>query len=82
MNQTRTRDDSDQGTRFTENLLFTQIGYQLNKHASIWLGYVHDWIAPLNRNYQPRIQVNQKIALHINKKNMGRLFLSFYFCNK
>ncbi|SHE21994.1 DUF2490 domain-containing protein [methanotrophic endosymbiont of Bathymodiolus puteoserpentis (Logatchev)] len=49
MNQTRTRDDSDQGTRFTENLLFTQIGYQLNKHASIWLGYVHDWIAPLNK---------------------------------
>jgi hypothetical protein len=25
------------------------IYYQLNKHASIWLGYVHDWIAPLNK---------------------------------
>ncbi|MDT8426687.1 MAG: DUF2490 domain-containing protein [Methyloprofundus sp.] len=49
MNQTRTRDDSDQGSRFTENLLMSQVGYQLNEHASIWLGYAHDWIAPLNK---------------------------------
>lgn len=47
MNQTRTRDDSPSGQRFTENLLFSQIGYQMNNNASFWLGYVHDWISPL-----------------------------------
>ncbi|MDD5272692.1 MAG: DUF2490 domain-containing protein [Methylovulum sp.] len=53
MNQTRTRDDSPQGTRESENLLFSQIGYQLNDNASLWLGYVHDWINPLDKpSYQ------------------------------
>ncbi|MGZ5077420.1 MAG: DUF2490 domain-containing protein, partial [Methylobacter sp.] len=46
MNQTRTRDDSPKGQRFTENLLFGQVGYQMNNNASFWLGYVHDWISP------------------------------------
>lgn len=49
MNQTRTRDDSSKGSRFTENLLFSQVGYQLNSNASFWVGYVHNWISPLNR---------------------------------
>lgn len=53
MNQSRTREDSPHGSRFTENLLFSQIGYQLNKNASLWLGYTHDWIHPLNKaSYQ------------------------------
>ncbi len=53
MNQTRTRDDSPSGQRFTENLLFGQLGYQLNTHASLWVGYVHDWISPLDKlSYQ------------------------------
>jgi len=47
-NQTRTRDDAGNDTRFTENILFSQVGYQINEHASIWLGYVHDWLEPLN----------------------------------
>lgn len=49
MNQSRTREDSPQGSRFTENLLFSQVGYQMNQNASFWLGYVHDWIHPLNK---------------------------------
>jgi Protein of unknown function (DUF2490) len=44
MNQTRTRDDTPKGMRFTEDLIFSQFGYQLNSNASIWLGYTHDWI--------------------------------------
>jgi hypothetical protein len=49
MNQTRTRDDSSNGSRFTENLLFSQVGYQINGNASFWVGYVHNWISPLNK---------------------------------
>ncbi|MGR9000089.1 MAG: DUF2490 domain-containing protein [Gammaproteobacteria bacterium] len=49
MNQSRTRDDSPQGSRFSENLLFSQVGYQMNTNASLWVGYVHDWIHPLNK---------------------------------
>lgn len=53
MNQTRTREDSPQGSRVTENLLFAQAGYQMTENASFWLGYVHDWIHPLDRaSYQ------------------------------
>lgn len=53
MNQARTREDSPQGSRFTENVLFGQLGYQLNDNASFWAGYVHDWIHPLNKaSYQ------------------------------
>ncbi len=50
MNQTRTREDSPAGSRFTENLLFSQVGYQFNKNMSAWLGYTHDWIKPLNHS--------------------------------
>ena len=50
MNQSRTRNDSAKGSRLTENLLFSQIGYQINKNASVWIGYTHDWIRPLNNN--------------------------------
>ena len=51
--QTRTRDDSSQGSRVNENLLFGQLGYQLNSNASLWIGYLHDWIAPLGKpSYQ------------------------------
>ncbi|MGR8933055.1 MAG: DUF2490 domain-containing protein [Gammaproteobacteria bacterium] len=53
MDQSRTREDSPSGSRYTENLLFSQAGYQLNKNASFWLGYTHDWIHPLNKpNFQ------------------------------
>ncbi|MGR8930199.1 MAG: DUF2490 domain-containing protein [Gammaproteobacteria bacterium] len=49
LEQARTRDDNSGGMRFSENLLFGQIGYSLNSNASIWLGYMHDWIHPLNK---------------------------------
>jgi hypothetical protein len=53
MNQFRTRDDSPQGTRLSENLLFAQMGYQVTSNASLWAGYVHDWINPLGKpSYQ------------------------------
>ncbi len=48
MNQSRTRDDSNKGSRLNENLLMGQVGYRLSRNASIWLGYAHDWIHPLN----------------------------------
>lgn len=49
MNQTRTRDDSSKGSRFFQDLLFGQLGYQLNSNASVWLGYAHTWTSPLNK---------------------------------
>jgi hypothetical protein len=53
MDQSRTREDSPMGSRYSENLLFSQVGYQLNDNASFWLGYTHDWIHPLDKpNYQ------------------------------
>jgi hypothetical protein len=50
MNQTRTRDDSPSGSRYFQNLLFGQFGYQLNNNASVWLGYAHTWTSPLNKS--------------------------------
>jgi hypothetical protein len=47
-NQSRTRDDSVRGSRLSENLLMGQIGYSLNQHASVWVGYAHDWLHPLH----------------------------------
>ena len=47
-NQSRTRDDSAKGSRLSEVLLMGQIGYSLNEHASVWLGYAHDWLHPLH----------------------------------
>ena len=49
LEQARTRDDSSDGMRFSENLLFGQIGYSINKNASVWLGYTHDWLHPLDK---------------------------------
>ncbi|AMK77041.1 MULTISPECIES: DUF2490 domain-containing protein [Methylomonas] len=49
LEQTRQRDDSSNGFRFSENLLFGQLGYSINQNASVWVGYVHDWIHPLDK---------------------------------
>lgn len=49
MDQARSRDDNPGGNRFSENLLFAQLGYDLTKNAGIWVGYVHDWIHPLDK---------------------------------
>ena len=68
LNQTRSRDDSRNETRFTENILFSQVGYQLNEHASIWLGYVHDWIEPLN---QPSFQESRPYQDFVWKYNIS-----------
>ena len=56
LDQGRMRDDSRNGFRFSEHLLFAQLGYSINEHASVWLGYVHDWIHPLD-----------KLAFHENR---------------
>ncbi|MGR9072682.1 MAG: DUF2490 domain-containing protein [Gammaproteobacteria bacterium] len=49
MEQVRTRDDSPKGTRFSENLIWAQLGYDLNDYASVWVGYTHDWIDRLDK---------------------------------
>lgn len=49
LDQARTRDDNPDGMRLSENLLFGQLGYAINPNASVWLGYVHDWIHPLDK---------------------------------
>jgi hypothetical protein len=49
MNQTRTRGEHTNDSKFTENLLFGQIGYDVNKNLSVWLGYTHEWGDPLNK---------------------------------
>ncbi len=68
MNQSRTRDDSPDGSRFTENLLFSQVGYQLNGNASLWLGYVHDWLHPLNN---PAFQESRPYVDFVWKQPLG-----------
>ena len=58
MDQSRTREDSSAGMRYTENLLFGQVGYQVTDKAQVALGYVHDWVhtglgtAPSTFSYQ------------------------------
>lgn len=76
MNQMHARDDSAQGTRFSENLLFGQVDYQVTSTTSVWAGYVHNWIYPLkkpscqeSRPYQDLVW-NQ--ALGANFKLMSR----------
>lgn len=64
MNQTRTREDSPKGSRFTENLLFGQIGYRLTDDISLWLGYVNDWIDPLNKPSYQESRPYQDLAWH------------------
>jgi len=49
-NQARTRDDSAKNSRLSENLLFAQVGYQVNPNVSFWLGYAHEWLHPLNKS--------------------------------
>ncbi|MCK9608249.1 MAG: DUF2490 domain-containing protein [Methylomonas sp.] len=49
MNQARTQDDNPGGNRFSENLLFAQVGYDVTKNASFWVGYTHDWLHPLDK---------------------------------
>lgn len=68
MNQARTRDDSAKGSRFSENLLFSQINYQLNEHASVGLGYVHDWISHLNK---PIVNENRAYQDFFWKQQVG-----------
>jgi len=68
MNQTRTRDDSTKGSRFTENILFSQVGYKFNQHASLWLGYAHDWINPLDK---PSLEENRAYQDFIWKQSFG-----------
>lgn len=50
MNQTRTRDDSPKGSRFFQDLLFGQVGYQVNNNVSLWIGYAHTWTSPLTKS--------------------------------
>ncbi|MDD2738456.1 MAG: DUF2490 domain-containing protein [Methylomonas lenta] len=49
LEQARTRGDSSDGQRLSENLLFGQVGYAINQNASVWVGYMHDWIHPLDK---------------------------------
>lgn len=46
MSQTRL---GNKHKELTEYLLFAQVGYQLNDSLSLWLGYTHDWLTPLNK---------------------------------
>ena len=48
INETRTRDDSSKGSRFYQDRLSGQVGYQINNNASLWLGYAHLWTSPLD----------------------------------
>ena len=49
MDQSRTREDSPSGSGYSENLLFSQVGHQLNDNVSLALGCIHDWIHPLDK---------------------------------
>ena len=49
MDQSCTPDDSPSESGYSENLLFSQAGYQLNDNASFALGYIHDWIHLLDK---------------------------------
>jgi hypothetical protein len=46
MSQTRL---GNKHKELTEYLLFAQVGYQLSDSLSVWLGYTHDWLTPLNK---------------------------------
>jgi len=68
MNQARTRDDSASGSHLSENLLFVQSGYQLNKHIALEIGYVHDWIHPLHKQAFQESRVYEDLVW---KQNLG-----------
>jgi hypothetical protein len=51
LDQARFKDDSrQQGMRFSEDLLYVQIGYDLDNRCRIGLGYVHEWAQPLGKH--------------------------------
>ena len=70
LNQGRTRDDNPGGMRFSENLLFGQLGYAINQNASVWLGYTHDWIHPLD---SPAFQESRPYQDFVWKSKFGDL---------
>ncbi len=43
IDQTRLRDDNPEAWRLNEDQFYSQLGYTINSHTSVWLGYVHDW---------------------------------------
>lgn len=42
-NQSRLRDDDGGAWRFSQNLLYSQLGYSITDRVCVWLGYVHAW---------------------------------------
>ena len=65
MDQVRTRDDSPAGTRFSENLVWAQLGYDISEYASVWLGYTHAWIDPLDKPSAQESRPYQDLLLNI-----------------
>ncbi len=65
MDQVRTRDDSSKGSRFSENLLWLQSGYQINDYASIWLGYTHNWIELLDNSSLQESRPYQDLLINV-----------------
>lgn len=66
MDQARTRDDNPDGHRFTENLLFAQLGYSITPNLSIWAGYTHDWIHPLGKSAYQESRPYQDLVWNSN----------------
>lgn len=48
--QVVTVNDSPKGERLGEVVNWGQLGYQLNTHALVWLGYFHETIRPLTKS--------------------------------
>ena len=70
LEQTRTRDDSSKGMRFSEDLLYGQVGYSINPNASVWLGYAHIWNHPLDK---AAFQENRAYEDFLWKSSFGEL---------
>lgn len=62
--QALTRDDSETGTRLSENQLSGQIGQQINSNAAIWIGYLHNWSYPLNSHGLHENRTYQDLVLN------------------
>ncbi|MGR8980593.1 MAG: DUF2490 domain-containing protein [Gammaproteobacteria bacterium] len=70
MDQSRTRENGpNNDSRFTENILFSQAGYQLNDNASVWLGYAHDWLHPPPN--KPAFQENRAYQDFLWNRSLG-----------
>ncbi|MCF7971529.1 MAG: DUF2490 domain-containing protein [Methylococcaceae bacterium] len=67
-NQTETRNDSSQGLRFNDNILFGHIAYQFNEHAALNIGYAHEWNDPLNKR---SFQGSRPYQEFVWKQNLG-----------